>query len=62
MPSDTPVRLLTHGSLVADATARRIVEALTDRGVDGATVLEIGDGIGEIQIELLNLARLGASI
>jgi hypothetical protein len=38
------------------------VEALTDRGVDGATVLEIGDGIGEIQIELLNLARLGASI
>jgi 16S rRNA G966 N2-methylase RsmD len=36
-----------------DPTARRIVEALTDRGVDGATVLEIGGGIGDIQIELL---------
>ena len=30
-----------------------MVEALTDRGVDGATVLEIGGGIGDIQIELL---------
>ena len=28
-----------------DPTARRIVEALTDRGVDGATVLEIGGGM-----------------
>jgi 16S rRNA G966 N2-methylase RsmD len=36
-----------------DPTARRIVEALTNRGVDGATVLEIGGGIGDIQIELL---------
>ena len=30
-----------------------MVAALTDRGVDGATVLEIGGGIGAIQIELL---------
>jgi hypothetical protein len=36
-----------------DSTAGRMVEALTDRGVDGATVLEIGGGIGDIQIELL---------
>ncbi len=36
-----------------DRTAGRMVEALTDRGVDGATVLEIGGGIGDIQIELL---------
>jgi hypothetical protein len=41
-----------------DPTARRIVDALTDRGVDGATVLEIGGGIGDIQIELL---RQGAA-
>jgi 16S rRNA G966 N2-methylase RsmD len=36
-----------------DRTAGRMVEALTDRGVDGATVLEIGGGIGAIQIDLL---------
>ena len=36
-----------------DPTAGRMVEALTDRGIDGATVLEIGGGIGDIQIELL---------
>ena len=41
-----------------DPTARRIVDALTDRDVDGATVLEIGGGIGDIQIELL---RQGAA-
>jgi hypothetical protein len=36
-----------------DRAARRIVEVLTDRGVAGATVLEVGGGIGDIQIELL---------
>jgi hypothetical protein len=36
-----------------DAAARRIVDVLTDRGVEGATVLEIGGGVGDIQIELL---------
>ena len=36
-----------------DRTASRMVEALTERGVDGAKVLEIGGGIGAIQIELL---------
>jgi magnesium-protoporphyrin O-methyltransferase len=36
-----------------DKTAQRIVEFLQARGIEGATVLEIGGGIGEIQIELL---------
>ena len=36
-----------------DKTARRMVEFLEQRGIEGATVLEIGGGIGEIQIELL---------
>ena len=41
-----------------DDTARRMVAFLAERGVDGATVLEIGGGVGEIQLELL---RRGAS-
>jgi hypothetical protein len=36
-----------------DSTARRMVAFLEDRGMEGATVLEIGGGIGEIQLELL---------
>jgi 16S rRNA G966 N2-methylase RsmD len=36
-----------------DRTARRMVEFLESRGFEGATVLEIGGGVGEIQIELL---------
>jgi magnesium-protoporphyrin O-methyltransferase len=36
-----------------DKTARRIVEFLQLRGIEGATVLEIGGGVGEIEIELL---------
>jgi hypothetical protein len=36
-----------------DKTARRIVEFLEERGIEGASVLEIGGGVGEIQIELL---------
>ena len=36
-----------------DKTARRMVEFLERRGIDGATVLEIGGGVGEIEIELL---------
>jgi 2-polyprenyl-3-methyl-5-hydroxy-6-metoxy-1,4-benzoquinol methylase len=41
-----------------DETARRMVEFLELRGIEGATVLEIGGGVGEIQIELL---RRGAA-
>lgn len=36
-----------------DATSRRIVDLLKERGVQGLTLLEIGGGIGAIQIELL---------
>ena len=36
-----------------DKTARRMVELIAANGLDGATVLEVGGGVGEIQIELL---------
>jgi magnesium-protoporphyrin O-methyltransferase len=36
-----------------DKTARQIVGFVEAHGVEGATVLEIGGGVGEIQIELL---------
>jgi 2-polyprenyl-3-methyl-5-hydroxy-6-metoxy-1,4-benzoquinol methylase len=36
-----------------DRTARHMVEFLQSRGIDGATVLEVGGGVGEIQLELL---------
>ncbi len=36
-----------------DATARRMVDLLAAGGVQGATVLEIGGGVGEIGLELL---------
>jgi 2-polyprenyl-3-methyl-5-hydroxy-6-metoxy-1,4-benzoquinol methylase len=39
-------------------TARRMVGYLIDQGIAGATVLEIGGGVGEIQVELL---RRGAA-
>src|SRR3712207_9578383 len=41
-----------------DKTASRLVDFLADEGVTGATVLEIGGGIGEIGVELL---RRGAA-
>ena len=34
-------------------TSRRMVEFLERGGLDGATVLEVGGGVGEIQLELL---------
>jgi hypothetical protein len=36
-----------------DKTSRRMVEFLADQGIEGASVLEVGGGVGEIQIELL---------
>jgi magnesium-protoporphyrin O-methyltransferase len=36
-----------------DKTAQRMVEFLEQQGVEAATVLEIGGGVGEIEIELL---------
>ena len=41
-----------------DKAARRIVDFLAGRGVDGDSVLEVGGGIGAIQLELL---RAGAA-
>jgi hypothetical protein len=41
-----------------DGSARRLVTVLASRGIDGATVLEVGGGIGAIQLELL---RAGAA-
>jgi 2-polyprenyl-3-methyl-5-hydroxy-6-metoxy-1,4-benzoquinol methylase len=36
-----------------DKTAARMVGFLDERGIEGASVLEVGGGIGDIQIELL---------
>ena len=41
-----------------DRTAQRMVDFLDSQGVTGASVLEIGGGVGDIQLELL---RRGAS-
>ena len=41
-----------------DKTARRIVEWVAEQRISGASVLEIGGGIGDIQLELL---RRGAA-
>jgi len=41
-----------------DAVGRWIVEELRARGLDGATVLELGGGVGALQLELL---RSGAA-
>jgi 16S rRNA G966 N2-methylase RsmD len=37
-----------------DPAQRRMVSFLTDRGIKDASVLEIGGGVGEMQIELLS--------
>ena len=36
-----------------DRAARRMVEFLAQHGLEGSTVLEVGGGVGEIEIELL---------
>jgi protein-L-isoaspartate O-methyltransferase len=48
-------RYRRHG---LDPTATRMVEFLEQRGIVGASVLEVGGGVGEIQLELL---RRGAA-
>ncbi|MGH3507876.1 MAG: class I SAM-dependent methyltransferase [Nocardioidaceae bacterium] len=47
-----------YGKRGLDRTASRMVDFLTQQGIDGCTVLEIGGGVGDIQLELL---RRGAS-
>lgn len=44
-----------------DSTARRMVEPLVTMGVQGATVLEIGGGVGEIHLELLRAGATSAT-
>ncbi|MGY1827570.1 MULTISPECIES: methyltransferase domain-containing protein [unclassified Blastococcus] len=44
-----------------DATARRMVDLLEQRGLRDATVLEIGGGVGEIHIELLRRGAASAT-
>jgi magnesium-protoporphyrin O-methyltransferase len=41
-----------------DSVSRGIVDLLRERGVEGGSVLEVGGGVGAVQIELL---RAGAS-
>lgn len=48
-------RYRRHG---LNSTQQRLVGFLVEHGIDGASILEIGGGIGEIQVELL---RRGAS-
>jgi magnesium-protoporphyrin O-methyltransferase len=44
-----------------DSTSRRIVDLLKAQGVSGRTVLEVGGGIGAIQIELLKAGAARAT-
>jgi O-methyltransferase domain len=45
-----------------DATARRVVDGLAARGVDDAEVLEVGGGVGGVDIELLRAGAARATI
>jgi magnesium-protoporphyrin O-methyltransferase len=44
-----------------DPTGRRMLQALVDKGVVGASVLEVGGGIGSMQIELLRAGAVWAT-
>jgi len=44
-----------------DRTARRMVDLLAESGLEGATVLEIGGGVGEIHLELLRRGAASAT-
>ena len=44
-----------------DRTAARMVAFLAERGIQGATVLEIGGGVGDIQLELLRRGAASAT-
>ena len=44
-----------------DRTARTMVDLLAEAGIDGATVLEIGGGVGEIELELLERGAASAT-
>jgi SAM-dependent methyltransferase len=42
-----------------DRTTRELIEAIAAQGIEGATVLDIGGGIGAIQLELLARGAAG---
>ena len=42
-----------------DPTQSRMVSFLIEHGIEGASVLEIGGGVGELQIELLSRSSRG---
>jgi 2-polyprenyl-3-methyl-5-hydroxy-6-metoxy-1,4-benzoquinol methylase len=44
-----------------DRTAGRMVDLLAESGLEGATVLEIGGGVGEIHVELLRRGAASAT-
>ncbi len=44
-----------------DRTSRGIVDLLVERGVEGSTVLEVGGGVGAVQIELLRSGAVHAT-
>ena len=44
-----------------DGSSQLIADFVTSRGVEGATVLEIGGGVGEIQLELLKAGAAGTT-
>ena len=41
--------------------AARLLNAVTERGVDGMTVLEVGGGVGQLQIELLQAGAVAST-
>lgn len=45
--------LLQYRASGPDASTRRLVHALIAQGVEGATLLDIGGGVGAVQLELL---------
>jgi magnesium-protoporphyrin O-methyltransferase len=45
-----------------DRTAQRLVDELAERGVDGASVLEVGGGVGGVDLELLGRGAARAVI
>lgn len=44
-----------------DATTRALIDAIVAEGIDGATLLDIGGGIGAIQLELLAAGAASAT-
>ena len=43
-----------------DATTRALIDAIVERGIEGATVLDVGGGIGAVQLGLLEAGAASA--